>query len=97
MIDLTTQQLEMSVQTTASPSRSVRKAYKEPLGLEDQKFIEWLADRYEGKDGTPVMTFACNGILTLLVPPNLRMKRLPRESFSVEAKSILRFSNGEGE
>lgn len=67
---------------------STRLSFVEPISLEDQKFIEWLAERYEGRLGTPVMTFACDGVVTLVCPTDLQRKR-PDESKSVEAVGLL--------
>ena len=68
-------------------SRSTRKTFKEPLSLPDQLFIKWLADRYEGRDGSQVMTFACDGVLTLVCPTDLQRKR-PDESKHTSTEPI---------
>lgn len=83
--------LELSVAVTdpASVSRSVRKTFVEPLSPEDQLFIKWLSDRYEGRSGAPVMAFSCDGILTLVVPTDLQRKRADDKQKPVEAERIL--------
>lgn len=71
-----------------SVSRSTRLSFKEPLTREDQCFIEWLSERYEGRSGTPIMTFSCDGILTLVCPTDLQRKRAANEQKPVEASSL---------
>lgn len=70
-----------------SVSRSTRLSFKEPLTLEDQCFIEWLSERYQGRDGTPVMCFICDGTRTLVVPTDLQRKRVD-EPKPVEATGL---------
>lgn len=83
--------LSLSVQITdpENVSKSVRVSFKEPISIEDQCFIEWLSDRYEGRLGAPVMTFSCDGVLTLVVPTDLQRKRVENESKPVEAECLL--------
>lgn len=57
-------------------SPSTRVSYEElrfsdPPSRDDQLFLVWLADRYVGKSGTPVMTFECDNRGVLLVPNDL--------------------------
>lgn len=76
------QQLALSVAISSAPASSVRKTFVEPLSDADKKFIEWLSERYEGRLGTPVMTFACDGILTLVCPTDLQRKRADESKHS---------------
>lgn len=70
-------QLSLSVAITDpdNVSKSVRVSFREPLNREDQCFIEWLSDRYQGRDGTPVMCFISDGVRVLVVPTDLQRKR----------------------
>lgn len=79
--------LSVAITDPENVSHSVRKTFVEPLSIEDQLFIKWLSDRYEGRSGAPVMTFSCDGILTLVVPTDLQRKRAD-ESKSVKAECL---------
>lgn len=84
-------QLSLSVAITdpENVSKSVRVSFKEPLNREDQCFIEWLSERYAGRTGTPVMTFSCDGVTTLVCPTDLQRKRVDDKQKPVEAECIL--------
>lgn len=80
-------QLDLSIAIRSSESASTRMSFVEPLSVEDQYFIKWLSERYEGRSGAPIMTFSCDGILTLVCPTDLQRKRAD-ESKSVKAATI---------
>lgn len=72
---------------------STRVSYEElrfsnPPSRDDQLFLVWLADRYVGKSGTPVMTFECDNRGMLLVPNDLIAKQLQRTDEPKSAKAV---------
>lgn len=79
--------LSVAITDPENVSHSVRKTFVEPLSLEDQLFIKWLSERYAGRTGTPVMTFSCDGVTTLVCPTDLQRKRAD-ESKSVKAECL---------
>lgn len=72
--------LSVAITDPENVSHSVRKTFVEPLSVEDQYFIKWLSERYESRTGTPIMTFACDGVVTLVCPTDLQRKRVENES-----------------
>ena len=75
MIDMTSELLELTLALNASPYKSERKEYKEPLTREQQFEIDLICNRYIGDSGMPAMAFSSGGVTRLIYPTDLRLKR----------------------